>query len=155
MGVKIDIQRVTKAADNELPDNATLRRWSRKALSGRVENATFCIRIVDQDEITELNSNYRQKNNATNVLSFPMEMEDEEGRQWLGDVVICAKIVNREAMEQGKTPEAHWAHMVVHGVLHLLGYDHILEDEAEIMEDLETQILTSLAYPAPYQSNSL
>lgn len=150
MGVKIDIQRASSAAEDEPPENATLRRWARKALSGRVGDAALCIRIVDEDEITELNNQYRHKNKATNVLSFPMEMEDEVGRQWLGDVVICASVVNREAFEQDKSREAHWAHMVVHGVLHLLGFDHILDQEALIMENLETQILNSLAYPAPY-----
>jgi probable rRNA maturation factor len=106
--------------------------------------------IVDETESQELNFQYRKKNKPTNVLSFPADIPDEVGVPLLGDLVVCAPVVEREAKEQGKTLEAHWAHMLVHGTLHLLGYDHIEDDEANVMEALETRLITQLKFPAPY-----
>ena len=97
-----------------------------------------------------LNRDYRGKDCPTNVLSFPMELPEEFNMPMLGDLVICAPVVAREAEEQGKSPESHWAHMVVHGVLHLQGYDHQNSAEAEEMESLERRILAGLGYPDPY-----
>ena len=102
--------------------------------------------------MTELNSQYRHKAYPTNVLSFPFDMPDIEETPFLGDIVICASVVNEEAIEQNKLPEAHWAHMVVHGTLHLLGYDHETEADANIMEPEETHILHRLGFANPYQS---
>ena len=113
------------------------------------------VRIVDEPESQALNSDYRGKDAPTNVLSFPSDLPDFIEEPLLGDLIICAQVVEREAQQQHKTREAHWAHMVVHGTLHLLGYDHIDDDEAEVMEALESQILTRLDYPAPYRDESL
>src|SRR5690606_24067449 len=96
---------------------------------------------------------YRHQDKPTNVLSFPADIPAELNLPLLGDLVICAPVVEREAMEQRKTLEAHWAHMVVHGTLHLVGYDHITEPEAEEMESLETKILTGMGFPPPYEIN--
>ena len=110
------------------------------------------VRIVDEAESHELNLNYRGKDRPTNVLSFPFECPDEVELPLLGDLVICRQVVEREAQEQDKPVMAHWAHMVVHGSLHLLGYDHIEDDEAEEMESLEAQIMTGLGFADPYLS---
>src|SRR5690554_8049362 len=97
----------------------------------------------------DLNHRYRGKNSPTKVLSFPADLPPELGLPLLGDLVVCADVVAREAAEQGKTPSAHWAHMLVHGTLHLLGYDHINDAEAEVMEALETAIVTALGFAPP------
>jgi probable rRNA maturation factor len=112
--------------------------------------AQISIRIVDEQEIQELNNKYRHKNQVTNVLSFPFETLPGVDVPLLGDVVICARVVDDEARQQSKTCEQHWAHMIVHGTLHLLGYDHINEQDAEEMEQLEINILSSLNFPNPY-----
>lgn len=110
------------------------------------------MRVVDQPESRELNERYRQKNNPTNVLSFPAEVELPSTRVW-GDIVVCAPVVHAEAAEQDKSPEAHFAHMIVHGVLHLLGYDHQLGTDAEKMESLEKDILGRLGFGDPYRGS--
>ena len=108
------------------------------------------IRIVDIAEGRALNRDYRGKDYATNVLSFPAELPPGVSLPLIGDLAICAPVVAREAAEQGKDPRDHWAHMTVHGVLHLLGYDHIQDNEAEAMEALETRILAGLGIADPY-----
>jgi len=108
------------------------------------------VRIVDEAEITALNRQYRGKDGATNVLSFPFEAMAGVETGQLGDVVICAPVVAAEAVTQGKSLQAHWAHIVMHGVLHLLGYDHHRDAEAQEMEALETRLLASLGFPDPY-----
>lgn len=110
------------------------------------------VRVVDKQEITELNRTYREKNCATNVLSFPFEHMVELDIPLLGDIVICAEVVYVEAMKQGKYLENHWAHMVVHGCLHLCGYDHQLSDQAMKMETIETSVLNNLGYDNPYNN---
>ncbi|MDQ5910932.1 MAG: putative rRNA maturation factor [Pseudomonadota bacterium] len=134
-----------------LPSAADLQRWVEAALAGAgyQKDAELTIRIVNEAEITALNETYRHKQGPTNVLSFPFEAPPEVDSALLGDIVICAPVVLREAVIQDKTPEAHWAHLVAHGVLHLLGYDHD-ETQAEAMESLEIRILTGLGYPDPY-----
>lgn len=134
-----------------LPTATDLRRWAEAALAGADyrQDAELTIRVVDEAESTALNEGYRHKQGPTNVLSFPVETPPEVESALLGDVVICAPVVLREAVVQGKTPEAHWAHLVAHGVLHLLGYDHD-EEQAEAMESLEIRILAGLGYPDPY-----
>ena len=118
------------------------------------DNLELSIRIVTSDEITELNHSYRHKNNPTNVLSFPFElppgMPVDELPNILGDIAICAEVVAREADQQHKSITAHWAHMVVHGTLHLLGYDHQNDTDAAQMEALEIHILQQLDFPNPY-----
>jgi probable rRNA maturation factor len=115
------------------------------------DEAQLTIRITDEAEIQELNRTYRHKDKPTNVLSFPFEAPPGVEIPLLGDIIICAAVVAREAGEQGKPLQAHWAHMVIHGTLHLLGYDHIDETEAEQMEGLEITLLAGLGYANPYQ----
>lgn len=133
-----------------VPDQTVLARWAEAALAGAGREGELAIRIVGEAEGAELNSRYRHKPGPTNVLSFPAELPVGVPMTVLGDLVICAPVVTREAAEQGKTAEAHWAHMVVHGCLHLLGHDHGQETEAQAMEALETRILAGLGYPDPY-----
>lgn len=124
-----------------------IRRWIQAALFAPAE---LTIRFVDAEEGRTLNRDYRGKDYATNVLSFPVELPPGVKLPLIGDLVICAPVVAREAKEQGKPARNHWAHMTVHGVLHLLGYDHIDDDEAEAMEALETRILAGLGIDDPY-----
>ena len=126
-----------------VPSPARLRRWAEAALGGEAGELT--VRIVGSRESRALNRRFRGKDKPTNVLSFPYG-----GPGVLGDLVICAPVVNREAREQGKSPAAHWAHMVVHGVLHLRGFDHIRNAEARVMESRERAILARLSFPDPY-----
>lgn len=132
-----------------LPDEATFTRWVKAALGERATGLT--LRLTDAGEMADLNQQYRGKAYATNVLSFPLEFPMDTGIPYIGDIVICPEVVEREAAEQHKPLEAHYAHLTVHGVLHLLGYDHETDDEALEMETLETQILARLGYPDPYQ----
>jgi len=114
-------------------------------------NAEVSVYIVDEAESQKLNLQYRAKDKPTNVLSFPADIHEAVGVPLLGDLVICAPVVEREAVEQGKSLDAHWAHILIHGTLHLLGYDHVEDDEADAMEALETYLITQMNFPAPYQ----
>lgn len=137
-----------------VPDQSKINGWARAAL-GDAPGGDLTVRIVDQTESQQLNAEYRDKDKPTNVLSFPFQapegLPDGAVDPELGDLVICAEVVEREAHEQGKPAEAHWAHMIIHGVLHLLGHDHLQEEEAEIMEALETKIMADLGFADPYQ----
>jgi probable rRNA maturation factor len=138
-------------ADIALPAAERFERWVAAAIGGRREEAELTVRIVGEAEGTELNEHYRpEKTGPTNVLSFPFEAPEGVTVPLLGDIVICAPVVLREAAAQEKPPEAHWAHLVVHGCLHLLGYDHIEPEQALEMETLETEILAGLGYSDPY-----
>ena len=134
-----------------LPPVADFQRWIAAALAGAYyeRDAEITVRIVNEVESTALNETYRHKQGPTNVLSFPFEAPPQVKSRLLGDIVICAPVVLREAVSQRKSPAAHWAHLVIHGVLHLLGYDHD-EAQAEAMESLEVRILADLGYPDPY-----
>lgn len=146
--LELDLQRATDAA---APDDTLFRRWCELALRQRSADSEMTIRLVDEAEGRELNHTYRHKDYATNVLSFPADVPDDLlDIPLLGDLVICVAVVEREAAEQGKSLEAHWAHLVIHGCLHLLGYDHIEDDEAEEMEALERTLLAELGHPDPY-----
>lgn len=133
-----------------VPDIALWQRWAEAA--GPDGEAELSIRIVGETESAALNRAYRRKDEPTNVLSFACEVPSGVPNTLLGDIVLCAPVVEREAREQGKAAEAHWAHMVVHGVLHLRGYDHQDDAKAERMEALEADILARLGYPHPYGS---
>ncbi len=137
-----------------LPAAISFRKWVAVALKGRIREADLAIRLVDQREGRALNQHYRGKDYATNVLSFPAELPDGLPKgirlPLLGDLVICAPVVAREAAEQGKPLNAHYAHLTVHGVLHLLGWDHEDDKEAEAMEQLEREILGELGLSDPY-----
>lgn len=146
----LDIQHASSASPETLPSEDLFNRWAQAALRARQGDSELSIRIVDESESQALNHQYRGKEKPTNVLSFPCELPDGVDIPLLGDLVICAQVVEQEAQQQGKLLNAHWAHMVVHGTLHLLGYDHIEEDEAEEMETLETNIMLELGYLDPY-----
>ncbi|MDE1188399.1 MAG: rRNA maturation RNase YbeY [Pantoea sp.] len=149
--VILDLQ-LACAESQGLPDEAAFQRWLEAAVTPFQPESEVTIRLVDEAESHELNLTYRGKDKPTNVLSFPFEAPPGIELPLLGDLIICRQVVEAEAAEQGKTVEAHWAHMVVHGTLHLLGYDHIEDDEAEEMEALETEIMLALGYPDPYIS---
>ncbi len=145
---KVNVQMASEALG--LPSVTQLRAWAEAALSGVEGGPEITVRIVDEAEGAELNRTYRQVAGPTNVLSFPFEAPAPLEISLLGDVVICAPVVAIEAREQNKTPEAHWAHMVVHGTLHLLGYDHLNDDDAAQMESEERRILAKLGFTDPY-----
>lgn len=147
---EITVQRATTI--KSLPTSAKLKRWARAALQNKMPTAELTIRIVDSEEITELNHQYRNKHKPTNVLSFPFEMPDEVDEiPYLGDIIICAEVIKAEAHAQQKTEEAHWAHIVIHGTLHVLGYDHEKKEDAERMEAEEIKILKTLGFDNPYR----
>ncbi|WP_215786370.1 rRNA maturation RNase YbeY [Pantoea dispersa] len=149
--VILDLQ-LACADENGLPAEAAFQCWLEAAVTPFQPESEVTIRLVDEAESHELNLTYRGKDKPTNVLSFPFEAPPGIELPLLGDLIICRQVVEQEAAEQGKSPEAHWAHMVVHGTLHLLGYDHIEDEEAEEMEALETEIMLALGYPDPYIS---
>ena len=152
MKLCVDVQRVSCAS--EAPDESELVHWASAAAaavtSSPWETAELSLRVVDEAEGIELNHAYRGGSGATNVLSFPFEAGERTTPPLLGDVVVCAPVVRREAREQGKSLRAHFAHMVVHGVLHLLGYSHDDDAEAAVMEDLERHVLAGVGFDDPY-----
>lgn len=147
-GLSIVVQ--NPSSDPSVPTDIQLTRWAKAALDTRCEQAEITIRIVNTTEGAALNAQYRHKDNATNVLSFSYTPPTGMEALLLGDIVICALVVAAEAKDQQKPLQAHWAHMVVHGVLHLLGYDHEQDMDAVIMEALENTILKALDFEPPY-----
>ena len=150
MSIEVEVQQIAASG----PSQQDISRWVAAVLQaeGR-DDAELTVRIVEELESAELNEQYRHKNGPTNVLSFPFECPPEVELNLLGDLVICAPVVQREAREQHKQEQAHWAHMVVHGTLHLLGYDHLHQDEAEAMESREISIMEVLGFDNPYRLN--
>ncbi|SEG61330.1 rRNA maturation RNase YbeY [Marinobacterium lutimaris] len=148
MNYSVDLQIDVDNAD--LPSAESIERWVTTALEGRRDRGEICIRIVTPEESQTLNREYRGKDKPTNVLSFPFEVPPGIPMDLLGDLAICAEVVAEEAVEQEKSLEDHWAHMVIHGTLHLLGFDHINDDEAEEMEALERDLLARLGISDPY-----
>jgi len=146
---RIDVQYAVNA--DGIPAPESLRHWVDCALHDRRPAAELAVRIVDEAEMTALNRQFRGKDGVTNVLSFPFAGMPGVNTEQLGDIVICAPVVVAEAVTQGKSLEAHWAHIVIHGVLHLLGHEHHREDEAQRMEAREIGLLATLGYPDPYQ----
>jgi len=145
---RVAVQYATRAM--HLPTPADFRRWAQSILQERRDSLELTIRVVDEAESTALNAQYRGKQGPTNVLSFGFDAPPGVDVPLLGDLVICAPVVVREALEQGKPSQAHWAHMTIHGVLHLLGYDHQTPEQAQIMEALEIAALADLGYADPY-----
>ncbi len=148
MILALDTQRILEA--DGVPSDAAFRQWTEAALGERVDKAELVIRIVDEAEIRTLNREYRGMDRPTNVLSFPIDLPPEVESDLLGDLVISAPVVQREAEEQQKPLQAHWAHMVIHGVLHLIGYEHETDRQAQEMETLERSLLEGLGFPDPY-----
>lgn len=150
MNIELDLQ---IACDNDqLPSQEDFEKWAMLALTNRteLEDPELTIRITGSEESQQLNHEYRGKDKPTNVLSFPFEAPPEVPLPLLGDLVICVEVVEQEAKEQNKPLNHHWAHMVIHGCLHLLGYDHITDNEAEEMESIETELLAQLKIADPY-----
>lgn len=151
MSFVVEVDNVS--AEPSVPSDRDISRWVIHALQSNTAlnpASELSVRIVDSDEIQSLNRQYRQKDKPTNVLSFPAELPEGIDIPLLGDIVICATIVADEAKAQGKAVDDHWAHMLIHGTLHLLGYDHIDDGEAEEMEQLEIKLLAVLGINSPY-----
>ncbi len=148
--INLELQIVSDS--QPLPTKSQFKQWVVGALSHLGQQGEVVIRIVDKAESASLNHHYRHKIGPTNVLSFPSDLPKEVKSPLLGDLVICAPLVVEEAAAAEKPVTAHWAHLVVHGVLHLLGYDHIKDDEAVVMEALEIKILKQLKFPDPYNT---
>jgi len=136
------------------PSDEAFQHWISLVLARLQKSGSVVIRLVDEQESQQLNSQYRHKNSPTNVLSFPFDAPVQVKDNHLGDLVICVPVVNREAGEQGKSANDHWAHMVVHGMLHLLGYDHINDNDAQIMEQQEIILLARMNIHNPYETEN-
>ena len=143
MGIDVTVQFIS--AEPSVPAESEILYWAGSVLDGKEGEVN--IRITDEDEMRSLNSRWRNTDEPTNVLSFPLH---DAGAPLLGDIVVCAPVLRREAVKQAKSLDAHWAHIIIHGILHLMGYDHINEKEAEIMETKETALLQDLGFPDPY-----
>ena len=148
MSITLDLQ---NACEGTVPSEASFQKWLDAALGKLDEEIELSIRLVDAAESATLNETYRDKVGPTNVLSFPFDAPVALSPRLLGDLVMCAPVVRAEAAAQSKQEPGHWAHMTIHGSLHLLGYDHIIEAEAEAMEALEVNILKTLDIADPYE----
>ena len=151
MSIAVDLLVASESA--LLPTINDLERWVNAAAEHQPQENEISIRLIDKEESASLNQTWRDKEGPTNVLSFPAELPEGLPVSLLGDLAICAPVVEEEAEVQSKTLEAHWAHIVIHGTLHLLGYDHIDTKDAIEMESLETHIMNKLGYSDPYQTN--
>lgn len=149
MNTTLDLQIATED-EQQLPTELQITTWLNAVVKRFQDSAEVTVRIVDNEESQQLNNDYRGKNKPTNVLSFPFEVPEGIELDLLGDLIICKQVVEHEAQMQQKPLSAHWAHMVIHGTLHLLGYDHIIDEEAEEMEALETEIMLELEFEDPY-----
>ena len=149
--VRLDVSVSYAAPRAGLPSSVSFRKWVAAALAGRIREADLAIRVVGTKEGRALNRHYRGKDYATNVLSFPAELPEGVKLPLLGDIVLCAPVVAREAKEQKKPVAAHYAHLTVHGALHLLGWDHEDPRDAECMEQLEREILAEMGIEDPYR----
>lgn len=150
MNFYVDIQH---ACTDKIPvTDAQLSDWAMKALRAYRECGELTLRLVDQDEIRLLNSQYRKKNSPTNVLAFPTNYPSEIALEFpvLGDIIVCPAVLAEESIGLAKPLDAHWAHIVIHGVLHLLGYDHIADEEAQVMQAIEVTLLQQLGFANPY-----
>lgn len=145
MATDITVQFAT--AGPSVPAENEILHWAGRALALDGAGGEVTIRITDENEMQSLNNRWRNIDNPTNVLSFPLH---EAGGPLLGDIVVCAPVVRREAAQLAKALSAHWAHIIIHGILHLMGYDHTEEREAEVMEAKETALMLELGFPDPY-----
>jgi probable rRNA maturation factor len=153
VSIELDLQNALEVGEQDkyqLPTTTNIEQWISATLANKCKNGQLTVRIVGEDESAHLNATYRHKQGPTNVLSFPFECPPGVPLPLLGDIVVCAPVVQREAREQGKEVNAHWAHMIIHGLLHLLGYDHGTDQEAAEMENLEVEILKRLDIANPY-----
>ena len=150
MAVSIELTISDDVNKEKLPSAENLQHWAQNCYSGDNE-VVVSLQVVGSDEMQILNKDYRGKDKPTNVLSFPMELPEEVGINILGDLALCDEVIESEAKQQAKSAEAHWAHMIVHGMLHLQGYDHIEDNEAETMEKKEIEIMEKLGFVNPYQ----
>lgn len=148
MSLSLDYQLVTELAS--VPHETQFRSWLNACFPDS-EDLSVLVRVVDAEESQQLNRDYRGKDKPTNVLSFPFEVPEGIPSDHLGDLVICAPVVEQEAAEQSKPSQNHWAHMMLHGVLHLMGYDHIDDNDAEEMESIEIRLLSGLGVANPYE----
>ncbi|MEQ9564866.1 MAG: rRNA maturation RNase YbeY [Pseudomonadales bacterium] len=144
----VDFENTTQQAT---PDAQSFEHWVQTALTESYEQAELSVCIIDEEEMTSLNSRFRGQNKSTNVLSFPADLPEGMAIPLLGDIAICAPVIEREAMEQQKSLESHYAHMAIHGALHLAGYDHIDDSAAEEMEALEIKMMGKLGFANPYE----
>lgn len=144
---------IQRASNEPGPSNTNIRKWAAHILKKQIKAAELTIRLVNSDEITFLNKTYRQKDKPTNVLSFPFQPPIDLALDppLLGDVIICNEVVNQEATNQHIENVAHWAHIIIHGILHLLGHNHEEENEAQVMEQIEIDSLAELGFPNPYE----
>ena len=147
----LDILIASELGGNAMPSHEQMSLWTAAALPSDKRSAQVCLRVVDEQESRAMNLLYRKKDSPTNVLSFPCDFPANVGHELIGDLLVCAPLVNRQAIEQNKHRDAHWAHMLIHGTLHLCGYDHVEDSQAQVMEALETKILTSLGFAPPYE----
>jgi len=152
--IEMSVSENLDAEEGDIPDSALVQQWADQACLSDDQVITS-VQIVSKDEMRELNSTWRGRNRPTNVLSFPMQSPEEVDLKIIGDLALCADVINTEARQQHKSAQAHWAHMVVHGMLHLQGYDHIDEHQADEMETLEIRILDQLGFDNPYLENEL
>ena len=148
MAVKVEVQYASNECN--LPNRRLITEWVILALSDIDKNVEMSVRIVDEVEGKALNKRWRNRDYATNVLSFPLKTEEGPAAGLLGDIVICAPVIRNEATEQKKILQNHWAHMVIHGTLHLIGYDHTNDNDAEKMESLEIELLNKIGINNPY-----
>lgn len=153
MSAHLTIDMQIASTSQYLPSKDEFHTWAAAAVGNLREHAEISLRIVDLEEGTALNKHWRNKNTPTNVLSFPSDLPPELGLPLLGDIVICAPVIEREASQQHKQLQSHWAHMVIHGILHLLGFDHLDDQQAEIMETLEKNIMETLNFCDPYKDD--
>ena len=148
--IEISVSENLEAEEGDIPDTTAIQRWAEQACL-RDDELVTSVQVVSIEEMRELNHTWRGKDRPTNVLSFPMQSPAEVRPAILGDLALCAGVINAEARQQHKSAEAHWAHMVVHGMLHLQGYDHETDREADEMEALEIRLLDQLGFDNPYR----
>lgn len=154
MNVDIDLQIATDETESNYPSVEKMTLWASTALTlgGRDTDCELTVRLVSSEEIHELNNTYRHVDRPTNILSFPFETPDGlEEMPFIGDLVICKEVLLKECSEQNKTLEEHFCHLIIHGCLHLIGYDHIEDEEAQVMEGLEIKALAKLGFKNPYE----